>query len=52
KLDYRAKKYVFVGYADGVKEYRLYDRVTRKIVISRDVKFDEGSLFCKNDQEE
>jgi hypothetical protein len=33
----------FMGYSDTVKGYRCYDKVNRKIVISRDVKFCENS---------
>lgn len=42
KLDEKAKKLTFVGYEDGTKGYRLLDRSTNKIYISRDVKFLEN----------
>ena len=45
KLDPRSKKYVFVGYNDGVKGYRLWDPTTHKIIIRKDVVFDESSLI-------
>lgn len=38
KLNAHSKKLVFVGYAPN--EYRLWDKEKRKIIISRDVKFD------------
>ncbi|GKD46821.1 retrovirus-related pol polyprotein from transposon TNT 1-94 [Tanacetum coccineum] len=41
KLDDRSKKHVFVGYDKQSKGYKLYDRVTRKVVVSRDVEFEE-----------
>jgi hypothetical protein len=44
-LDPRSKKYIFVGYGDGVKGYRLWDPTAHKIIISRDVVFDESPLI-------
>ncbi|GKD48884.1 retrovirus-related pol polyprotein from transposon TNT 1-94 [Tanacetum coccineum] len=41
KLDDRSKKHVFVGYDKQSKGYMLYNPVTRKVVVSRDVDFDE-----------
>jgi hypothetical protein len=43
KLDPRAKRYVFVGYGDGVKGYILWDHTAQKLIIRRDVVFDESS---------
>jgi hypothetical protein len=48
KLDPRSNKYVFVGYGDRVKGYRLWDPTTHKLIISRDVVFDESSLIKSN----
>jgi len=44
KLDSKSRKYVFLGYADGVKGYRLWDPTAHKVVISRDVIFAEGKM--------
>ena len=44
-LDPKSKCSVFVGYDYAVKGYRLWDPSSRKIVISRDVTFDESSLL-------
>ena len=44
KLDNRAKKAIFLGYARGVKGYRLWSLEDSKFVISRDVTFDENSM--------
>ena len=49
-LDMKPKKYVFVGYGDGVKGYRLRDPTAHKIIINKDVVFDEMSLM-KSDVE-
>jgi hypothetical protein len=45
KLDPRSKRYVFVGYGDGVNGYILWDPTTHKLIISKDVVFDESSLL-------
>ena len=39
KLSDRSTKMVFVGYETGTKGYRVYDPVTKKLQISRDVIF-------------
>ena len=41
KLDSKSRKCVFLGYADGVKGYRLWDPTAHKLVINRDVIFIE-----------
>ncbi|GJT82606.1 retrovirus-related pol polyprotein from transposon TNT 1-94 [Tanacetum coccineum] len=44
KLDDRSEKHVFVGCDKQSKGYKLYNPVTRKVVVSRDVEFKkEGS---------
>jgi hypothetical protein len=44
KLDPKSKKCIFLGYEKGVKGYKLWDPVAQKVVISRDVVFDEKSI--------
>lgn len=39
KLDQKAKKLIFVGYSEESKAFRLLDKGTNKITISRDVVF-------------
>ena len=37
KLDKKGHKYIFVGYSEDTKTYKLYDPVVRKLIIYRDV---------------
>ena len=41
KLDNRSQKCIFIGYSEESKAYRLYNPITKKYVISRDVLFKE-----------
>ena len=43
KLDARAKEAIFLGYAENSKAYTLWDGDLHKVVVSRDVSFDESS---------
>ncbi|KAI5354607.1 hypothetical protein L3X38_007502 [Prunus dulcis] len=45
KLEENCHKCIFVGYGLCEKGYRLYDPKTRKIVLSRDVYFDEEASW-------
>ena len=45
KWDSKTKKCIFVGYSITSKGYRLYDPVSRKISVSRDVLFDEDEFI-------
>lgn len=45
KLDDRSEKCVFIGYSEESKEYRLYNPVTKKYVINRDVEFKEEEAW-------
>jgi len=43
KLEDRSTPMVFLGYERGSKAYRLYDPRDRRVVVSRDVVFDEAA---------
>ena len=44
KLDSKSRKYVFLGYADRVKGYHLWDPTAHKMVINKDVIFAEDKM--------
>ncbi|KAG8374604.1 hypothetical protein BUALT_Bualt10G0012700 [Buddleja alternifolia] len=48
KLDEKSERYVFVGYDQSYKGYKLDNPSNGKIVISRDVEFDEESSWDCN----
>lgn len=45
KLDTRSVQCVNLGYQEEHRQYRLFEPVSRRIVLSRDVKFDEVSFL-------
>lgn len=52
KLDARARKCRFVGYDPQAKAYRLWDPKRKKIVVSRDVTFDESNFGSEQARKE
>nr|GEW57920.1 Gag-Pol polyprotein [Tanacetum cinerariifolium] len=44
KLDQKSRKCLFLGYADGIKGYCLWDPTAHKVVISKDVVFMEDKI--------
>ena len=51
KLDNKVEKCIFVGCKDGIKGYKLWNPVTRKIVYNRDVVFREFKNASRNEDE-
>ena len=47
KLDRKSKKYIFLGYANRVKGYLLWDPTARKVIINRDVIIVEEMLYSE-----
>ena len=45
KLDNKGQKYIFLGVSNHSKAHKLYNPITKKIVISRDVIFYEESTW-------
>ena len=45
KLEDRSTPMVFLGYAEGTKAYWLYDPHRDKVLVSRDVMFDEKAAW-------
>lgn len=45
KTDDRSRLCIFLGYSEDERSYRLWDPARRRIVISRDVHFDESMNF-------
>ena len=50
KLDAKSKECILLGYADRCHGYRMYDPISRKIITSRDVKFNENNFQNKGNQ--
>jgi len=46
KLGPRVKKYIILGYEDGVKGYRIWSLTERKIILARDGRFGGDSFPC------
>jgi hypothetical protein len=44
KLDEKSMEGILVGYCDTSKAYRIWDPVTRKVKISRDIRINEGAI--------
>jgi len=45
KLDLKSRQLIFLGYEKWVKRYKLWDPTANRVVISRDVVFDENAML-------
>ncbi|KAI5336607.1 hypothetical protein L3X38_015875 [Prunus dulcis] len=45
KLDDKSEKCILVGYSEKAKAYKLFNPLTNKIIVSRDVKFNEEEAW-------
>ena len=51
KLDAKSIRCIFIGYQEEVKGYKLWDPTNKKVIISRNVTFDESELLKSMDVE-
>ena len=51
KLDDRGEKCNFIRYSEHSKAYKLYNPIINKVIISRDVIFDEDTIWNWNIEE-
>ena len=52
KFDAKSRQCIFLGYLKGVKGFKLWDPKANKVVISRDVIFDEKSMLQSTQEKE
>ena len=52
KLDPRENETIFLGFSNGVKGFRLWCPSLSKVVLSRDVTFNEGKLVTSGKKNE
>ena len=50
KLDNHNEKYIFIGYSEESKAYKLYNSLTKNLVVSRDV-FNETEVWSWSNEE-
>ena len=48
KLDDKSKKCIFIDYSEMTKGYKLYNPLTKKVIVSRDVQFLEDEAWNQN----
>ncbi|KAG8492349.1 hypothetical protein CXB51_009664 [Gossypium anomalum] len=51
KLEKRSAPGIFVGYSSTKNGYRVYDPSTKKVLVSRDIRFDEEKIWSWDDSE-
>jgi len=51
KLDNHGEKCIFIRYSEESKVYKLYNPVTKKLVVSRDVVFNEAEAWSWSNEE-
>jgi hypothetical protein len=52
KLDDRSEKCIFIGYNETSKAYMLYNPISKKLILSRDVKFLENQLWNESENQQ
>ena len=51
KLDNHDEKCIFIGYSEESKAYKLYNPLTKKLAVSRDVVFNEAEAWSWSNEE-
>jgi hypothetical protein len=49
KLDDRSEKCIFTGYSETSKSYRLYNPISKKLILNKDVKFMENQFWNESE---
>ena len=52
KLEDKSKRYIFLGYDEKTKGYKLLDPISKKVMVSRDVRVNEASEWDWNNSTE
>jgi hypothetical protein len=52
KLDDRSEKCIFTGYSETSKAYRIYNPITKKLILSRDVQFLENQFWDDSENQQ
>jgi Reverse transcriptase (RNA-dependent DNA polymerase) len=52
KLEDKSKRYIFIGYDEKTKGYKLLDPISKKVMVSRDVRVNEASEWDWNNSTE
>ena len=52
KLENKRKRYIFIGYDEKTKGYRLLDLISKMVIVSRDVRVNEASKWDWNNSME
>ena len=52
KLEDKSKKFIFIGYDEKTKGYMLLDPISKKVMVSRDVRVDEATKWDWNNSTE
>ena len=42
KLEDKSQKYIFIGYDEKTKGYKLFDPISKKVIVSRDIRINEA----------
>ena len=52
KLESKSKKYIFIGFTKGIKDFRLWDLKKRSAFTNRDVVFNEDLMLREKSETE